>query len=242
MTNNESSKDFRPVSLNIGENNKIPGGMVLNINITEIGDNNIFSPFCSIGQPAEHRDFYNKDSKHFGKFAKVKIGNNNIIREGVTIHAGIFEDTEIGNDCFFMRYSHIAHGCKIGNNVTLAPAVLLMGECRIMDNTTIGGGAAVHQHTTIGECCMVGMNAIITKDIPPFLKVINANQILGLNEVGMQRNGFKHKDIDSLKEHYRQYKYELEDTDGLNKRIIAALESFYKTHNPSRKMAKVNIW
>src|SRR4030043_2429596 len=141
----------------IGEGGWIKRGSKLISNVviegnTEIGENCTIYPFTSIGLPPQ-------DLKYKGEKTGLTIGNNNIIREYITIHrASVGGDgiTTIGDNNFFMAYVHIAHDCKIGNSVIMSNVATLAGHVIVEDHTYIGGLVAVHQFTRIGAYSMVG--------------------------------------------------------------------------------------
>ena len=121
----------------------------------EIGDNNTIGAYCIIGTMAEHRR-----CKHLGK---VKIGNNNTITGLVTIDAGTEYVTTIGDNCYIMKHSYIAHDCIIHNNVTISAGVKIGGHCIINDNVNLGMNAAIHQRVEIPTRCMIGASAFVGK-------------------------------------------------------------------------------
>jgi UDP-N-acetylglucosamine acyltransferase len=121
----------------------------------ELGDNNIIGAYCIIGSMAEHRH-----CKHLGK---VKIGNNNIITGLVTIDAGTEFTTTIGDGCYIMKHSYIAHDCIIHNNVTISAGVKIGGHCIINDNVNLGMNATIHQRVEIPTRCMIGASAFVGK-------------------------------------------------------------------------------
>ncbi len=124
----------------------------------------------------------------------VRIGMRCTFREGVTVHRGTKEGTEtiIGDDCFLMANSHVAHNCILGNRVILANGVLLGGYVEIGDGAFVSGNAVIHQFCKVGRLAMVGGLSGISKDVPPFCMThsVSMNTIVGLNIVGLRRNGF----------------------------------------------------
>ena len=168
---------------------------------TKIGKGTKIFPFASIGtQP--------QDLKYKGEKSSLVIGNNNIIREYVTINPGTQAGgmiTKIGNNCLFMISSHIAHDCQIGNNVVIANNVPLGGHVIVEDSVTIGGNSAVQQFTRIGRLAMVGGMTGVLKDVIPFgLSLGNRNYLKGINVIGLRRNKYENKTIMELNEAYKK--------------------------------------
>lgn len=134
----------------------------------------------------------------------VKVGAGTVIREHVTvnraIHAGCF--TTIGARCFIMAAAHLGHDCAVGDDVVLANAVLLAGHVEVGANSFVGGGAAFHQFTRVGEGSMTGGLARITRDIAPFLIAAERDEVSGFNLVGLKRRGFGREAIAELKDCY----------------------------------------
>ncbi|MCR9243542.1 MAG: acyl-ACP--UDP-N-acetylglucosamine O-acyltransferase [bacterium] len=123
--------------------------------------------------------------------AGVRIGDRTVVREGVTINQPSKPDgvTAIGEDCYLMAQSHVGHDCVVGASVTLANNVMLAGHVTIGDFVVLGGGAGVHQFVRIGESAMIGGNASISYDVPPYAIAAERNEICGLNLVGIRRRG-----------------------------------------------------
>ena len=197
----------------IGENVEI----FSHVNIsgdTKIGSGTKIFPFASIGTSPQ-------DLKFKGEHTKLEIGNNNTIREYVTINLGTDGGgriTKIGNNCLFMISSHIAHDCQIGNNVIIANNVPLGGHVTIEDNVVIGGNSAVQQFTRIGKLAMIGGMTGVLKDVIPFgLSIGNRNYLQGLNLIGLRRANYSNKDILGLSEAYKTIFATKNLTDNLSK-------------------------
>ncbi len=167
---------------------------------TEIGENCVIYPFTSIGLPPQ-------DLKYKGEKTGLKIGNNNIIREYITIHrASVGGDgvTTIGDKNFLMAYAHIAHDCKIGSQIIMANAATLAGHVLVEDYAVIGGLVAIHQFTRIGAYAMVGGFSGVGQDIPPYMIASGARaKLFGLNTIGLKRHGFSDSTINELKKAYK---------------------------------------
>ena len=165
----------------------------------KIGKRNKIFPFVSINEP--------QDLKYNGESTEVIIGDNNKIREYVTINPGTIGGggkTVIGNNCLFMISSHIAHDCQVGNNVIIANNVPLGGHAIIEDNVVIGGNSAVQQFTRIGKMAMIGgMTGVLHDVIPYGLSIGNRNSLQGLNLIGLRRAKFENKNILGLSEAYK---------------------------------------
>jgi len=200
-----SSVNIGPYSV-IGSNVEIGENVTIysHVNIsgnTKIGKNNKIYPFASIGNDPQ-------DLKYNGEQTKLIIGDNNKIREYVTINPGTEAGggiTKIGNNCLFMISSHIAHDCQVGNNVIIANNVPLGGHVTIDDDVVIGGNSAVQQFTRIGKMAMIGgMTGVLNDVIPYGLSTGNRNSLQGINLIGLRRAKFDNKDILGLSEAYKE--------------------------------------
>jgi UDP-N-acetylglucosamine acyltransferase len=137
--------------------------------------------------------------------SQVEIGDDNVFREGVTVHRGSRPGsaTRIGNGCFFMALSHVAHDCTVGNHVVMVNNSGISGEATVGDRAFLGGAVGVHQHCRVGRNAMVGMNSKLVQDALPFcITDGNPARARGLNLVGLRRAGFKAAEIAELKEAY----------------------------------------
>ena len=148
---------------------------------TKVGRGTKIYPFASIGTAPQ-------DLKYHGESNSLEIGENNVIREYVTINPGTEgggSKTTVGNNCLLMISSHVAHDCKIGNNVVIANNVPLGGHVTIEDSVVIGGNSAVQQFTRIGRLAMIGGMTGVLKDVIPFgLSFGNRNYLKGINLIG----------------------------------------------------------
>jgi len=178
--------------------------LVSNVHIegnTKVGKGTRIFPFASIGtQP--------QDLKFKGEKNSLEIGENNLIREYVTINPGTEgggSKTTIGNNCLFMISSHIAHDCKVGNEVVIANNVPLGGHVTIEDSVVIGGNSAVQQFTRIGRLAMIGGMTGVLKDVIPFgLSIGNRNSLEGLNLIGLRRKKYENQKIMGLSKAYKE--------------------------------------
>ena len=167
---------------------------------TSIGANCHIFPFASLGlQP--------QDLKYDGEPSKLEIGDNNIIREHVTMNPGTAGGgmmTRVGNGCLFMVGVHIAHDCVIGDHVIMANNATLGGHVVIGDYAILGGLSAVHQFVRIGRHAMVGGMSGVEQDVIPFGSVMGDRANLsGLNIIGLKRREFSRDDIHALRTAYR---------------------------------------
>ncbi|MBR0075421.1 MAG: acyl-ACP--UDP-N-acetylglucosamine O-acyltransferase [Synergistaceae bacterium] len=178
-----------------------------------IGKNCEFYEFAAIGgDPQDHG--------YKGEISYVRIGDNNLFRENVTISRATGEGNEtiIGNDCFVMEGVHFAHNVKIGNFVTIANKVGLSGFVEVGDHTVFGGMAGVHQFVRIGDFCMIGGMYRVVKDVPHYTLVSgDPLRITGLNKVGLERAGINSETRRKITNFYRElYDKNKRFTDSLN--------------------------
>ena len=168
---------------------------------TKIGKNNKIYPFASIGNDPQ-------DLKFEGEETKLEIGNDNKIREYVTINPGTNGGgglTKIGNNCLFMVSAHIAHDCTVGNNVILANSVPLGGHAHIEDNVIIGGNSAVQQFTRVGRSAMIGGMCGVVRDVIPYgIAHGNRSILQGLNLIGLRRKNIPNQEIKILSDAYKE--------------------------------------
>jgi len=168
---------------------------------TLIGEETKIYPYAIIGMPPQDIGYRAEDD------VKVQIGKRNTLREFVTVNAGTTHGggiTRIGDDCFIMIYSHIAHDCQVGNNVIMANNATLAGHVEVGSHTVIGGMTPIHQFVKVGEGCMIGGASAVSQDIPPFcLAEGNRAVVKGLNAVGIKRR-FEKADIRALQGAYRK--------------------------------------
>jgi len=191
----------------IGPHTLIESKTVLDSHITiqgwtSIGQRCRFYSHCSVGADPQ-------DLKYKGEETFLKIGNDNVFREFTTLNRGTGEgngSTVIGNENFFMAYSHVAHDCLVGNQVIMANAATLAGHVAIDDHATIGAFTAVHQFCRVGPHAFIGGFSVITRDALPFIKTVgdrNRAKIYGINTLGLRRKDISEQAIEELKEIYR---------------------------------------
>ncbi len=203
----------------IGKNNKVGSHVVIE-GITKIGDNNKIFQFASLG--AEPQDL-----KYHGEPSSLTIGDNNIIREYVTLQPGTENGgmkTEIGSNCLFMACSHIGHDCKVGNNVILANSVGIAGHVTIEDWVIIGGLSGVHQFVRLGAHSYIAAGGMVGQDVPPFCTAQGDRaELVGINTVGLKRRGFTEEQIRNIK---RVFKFLFLGEGVFKERLTSAKETF----------------
>ena len=167
---------------------------------TRLGAGNEVFPFAALGLPPQHTQYKGEDSI-------LELGDNNIIRENVTMHPGTAVGamkTVVGSDNMFLAASHVAHDCVIGNNIIITNDSMLGGHVSIEDYVYIGGNSAIKQYIRIGKHAMVSGMTGVTADVIPFGTVFGPRAALtGLNLVGMRRRGIGREQIGILRKAYR---------------------------------------
>lgn len=185
-------------NVSIGPNCHLHSHVVVR-NGTTLGANNQIFEGAVLGGPPQHLHMPENPGT-------VVIGSNNTIRENVTVHRALATDavTSIGDDCLLMINSHVAHDCRVGNRVILTANVMLGGHSTVGDRANLSGAVAVHQYCRIGTMAMVGGQAHLTKDVPPFVNVDGLSSlVVGLNQIGLRRNGVSQDTVARLKAAYR---------------------------------------
>ncbi|WP_444921554.1 acyl-ACP--UDP-N-acetylglucosamine O-acyltransferase [Microbulbifer sp. CnH-101-G] len=186
-------------NVELGDGCEIASHVVLS-GPTKLGKNNRIYQFASIGQDTP-------DKKYQGEETTLVIGDNNVIREGVTIHRGTVQDrgeTTIGSDNLIMAYAHIGHDSVVGNHTILVNNVGLAGHVIVKDWAILSGYSLVHQHCTIGEHAFLGMGAAIGKDVPAYVMVAgNPAEAKTINAEGLRRRGFSREDISLINKAYK---------------------------------------
>ena len=210
----------------IGPNVKIDEGSIIHAHVnisgnTSLGKKTVIYPYASIGNDPQ-------DLKYNGEDTTLSIGDNNKIREFVTINPGTKGGggkTIIGDNCLFMVSSHVAHDCIVGSNVIFANNVALAGHAKIGDYVIIGGNSAVQQLTRIGKMAMIGGMCGVDKDVIPYgMAFGNRSELEGLNLIGLRRKNISNKEILSLSEAYK----EIFKTENLSKNLLNLDKKFDK--------------
>jgi len=166
---------------------------------TTLGANNMVYPGASIGAPPQDTSF------DLSKTSYVQIGSNNVFRENISIHRGSkeFSITKVGNDCYIMANTHIAHDCQLGNNIVMVNFAGLAGYVTLGDGCFLSGNAVIHQFCSVGRFSMLSGVSAISKDLPPFMIADGRNgAVRSVNIIAMRRNGFSNKAIRAIKDVY----------------------------------------
>jgi UDP-N-acetylglucosamine acyltransferase len=189
----------------VGENVQIGRDTILDSHVvadgwTKIGERCHLFPFVSVGAAPQA-------IRYRGEPTRLTIGSDNLIREFVTINRATVEgggETVLGSNNFIMAYSHIAHDCKIGNQVIMANNSTLAGHILVEDFAIVGGLVAIHQFARVGCYSIIGGASGIPQDIPPYtIAAGNRARLYGLNLVGLRRHKFPEATVSALKQAYR---------------------------------------
>jgi UDP-N-acetylglucosamine acyltransferase len=172
---------------------------------SRFGAANVFYPFCVIGGDPQDYTFA-------GERTELIAGDKNIFREYVTVSRGTIKGggiTRIGDENFFLAYSHIGHDCQIGSNNLFVNAATLAGHVTVEDFATIGALSPVHQFCRIGRYSYVGASTVITQDVPPFSRVVTERETksFGANSIGLERRGFSTERVKTLQRAFRTLLY-----------------------------------
>lgn len=182
----------------IGDNCEIMNGVTI-LSGARIGTGVKIFPNAVIGAVPQ-------DLKFRGEDTLAIVGDNTTIRECVTVNRGTASKgkTEVGSGCLLMAYVHVAHDCRIGNNVIVSNAVQFGGEVVVDDHAVIGGGSLIHQFCHLGKYIMLQGGALVNKDIPPYVKAAREPiSFVGLNAVGLHRHGFSKEEVQTITDIYR---------------------------------------
>ena len=235
----------------IGKNVKIGDGTELKSHVaiegnTTIGKNNVIFPFVSIGTIPQ-------DLKFSGEESKIIIGDNNTIREYVTVNLGTKDGgmiTKIGNNCLLMIGTHIAHDCRIGNNCIFANNATLAGHVIVEDYAIVGGLSAVHQFVRIGKHAMIGGMSGVEHDVIPYGTVKgNRASLAGLNLIGMKRRNISSDEINKLRKFFKyvfesddltiEKRLKLSEKEFEDSKVVGEVLDFLNSKEKSRSICKV---
>lgn len=190
----------------VGPNVKIGKGtrLLSQCNIdgyTTLGENNVVHPFAALGQNAQ-------DLSYAGGETFLEIGNGNTFREGVTVHCGTKPGTKtvIGDNCYFMNHSHVAHNCLVGSGVIMVNSACLGGYVQVEDRAILSAYSAIHQFCRVGRLVMISACSVFSQDIVPFVIAEGRNgTIKGINVIGCKRAGIPTENIRVLRELFSIY-------------------------------------
>jgi len=167
---------------------------------TRIGVDNKIYQFASIGDAPQ-------DKKYKGEPTRLEIGDRNVFRESVTVNRGTVTGngvTRIGSDNLLMAYSHVAHDCRLGDQIVMANCATLGGHVELGDWVIMGGLSAVHQFTKVGDHCFLAHNSMVTRDVPPYVMAVGRPAVPhSVNSEGLKRRGFSEEQIRNIRRAYR---------------------------------------
>jgi UDP-N-acetylglucosamine acyltransferase len=168
---------------------------------TKFGARNVFHSFCVIGGNPQ-------DYTYAEEHVELVVGDGNIFREYVTISRGTRKGggtTRIGNNNFFLAYSHVGHDCQIGSGTLFVNGATLAGHVTVQDYVTIGALSPVHQFCRLGRYAYIGACTVITQDVPPFSLIVTERETrcYGANTIGLERKGFSAERVKSLQKAFR---------------------------------------
>ncbi len=169
---------------------------------TSLGCRNVLYPFAALGQPAQDH------AVTAGARSYLRIGDDNIFREGFTAHTGTKPESEtvIGSRCMFMNHSHVAHNCVIGDDVIFVNSVAAAGYSQIMDHAILSGLVGIHQFCRVGRYAIISGGSVFSKDVPPFMMAEGRNGgVKMINLVGLKRAGFPDETIRVIREIFKIY-------------------------------------
>ncbi len=168
---------------------------------TKFGERNVFHPFCVIGGDPQDYTFR-------GEHVELLVGDGNIFREHVTISRGTKKGgavTRVGDDNFFLSYSHVGHDCQVGNGTLFVNGATLAGHVTVQDFVTVGAFSPVHQFCRLGKYAYIGACTVITQDVLPFSLIVTERETrcFGANTIGLERKGFSPERIQALQRAFK---------------------------------------
>jgi len=173
----------------IGTGNYIGPYCIIGPNV-KIGNGNRLEAFASIGTPAEHRNYF------FSPPGAVEIGNENVIREYVTINAGTSAATHVSNKCTLLKGSHVGHDAHLANSCNLGCNAIVGGHSHLGIGANLGLSTVVHQNRVVGAYALIGMNSTVTKDVIPFsISFGTPSEVKRINRIGLQRAGLQSQEL-----------------------------------------------
>jgi UDP-N-acetylglucosamine acyltransferase len=190
----------------VGEEVELGDGCVLHAHAivqgpSKFGKNNVFHAFSVVGGDPQDYTFR-------GERVELVAGDGNIFREYVTVSRGTQKGggkTSLGNDNFFLAYSHVGHDCVIGSHTLFVNGATLAGHVTVEDYVTVGAFCPVHQFCRLGRYAYIGASTVITQDVPPFSKIVTERETknYGLNAIGLERREFSAERLQTLKQAFR---------------------------------------
>ena len=221
----DSDVEIGPFCL-VGPEVKIGSGTVLRSHVsitgrTTVGKDNQFFAHSAVGEDPQ-------DVSYQGGPTRLEIGDRNIFREGVTVHRGAEKEehlTRIGDGCYFMATSHVAHNCILGNGIIVGNATMFGGHVHIHDHAVISGNCVVHHFCSIGTMSFIGGASRVTRDVPPYLLGVGGDdfQISSVNLVGIQRRGVSKPTVQLLRRAHRLMYREFKSVAVTRELLIAEL-------------------
>lgn len=186
-------------NVTIGENNTLMASIFVG-KYTEIGNGNKIFPYTTVGLVPQ-------DLKFGNEVTKLVLGDNNMVREHVTLHRGTEHgggETRIGSNNLIMVGGHVAHDCQVGNNSIISHGAALAGHVTVGDHATVGAASSVHQFCRVGDHAFIGGHSVVVQDALPYIKTVgNRAKIYGINNIGLERKGFSKEDVTLLRNAYR---------------------------------------
>jgi UDP-N-acetylglucosamine acyltransferase len=184
----------------IGEDTEVMSHVVIQ-GPTRIGRRNRIFPYAAVGFPCQ-------DLKYHGEPTRLEIGDDNVLREFITLHRGTVDGgglTRLGNHNFLMAYVHIAHDCRLGDHIIMGNAATLAGHVEIGDHAIVGAFCAIHQYCRIGAYSFLGSSSLVNQDVLPYSKTTAPRplKVYGANRLGLERQGFSKQDLRELEAAFR---------------------------------------
>lgn len=183
-------------NVKVGSGTRVISHTVLDGHLA-LGKGNVIFPMCVIGAPPQ-------DLKWKGEPTRLEIGDNNVIREGVSLHVGTMQDkvsggvTRIGSNNLLMANMHVGHDCQVGSHCIFANGCLLAGHVHVGDYAVLQGSVGVSHFVTVGGYCYIAGGARVSCDVPPYVKVDETARMITLNKVRLMRCGYPEEAVEAL--------------------------------------------
>lgn len=209
----------------IGSGNYIGPYCVIGPNV-KIGNGNRLEAFASIGSPAEHRNYF------FSPPGAVEIGNENVIREYVTVNAGTSGPTRLMNKCTLLKGSHVGHDAQLENQCNLGCNAIVGGHTHLGIGANLGLSSVVHQNRVVGAYALIGMNSTVTKDVIPFsISFGTPSEVKRVNRIGLQRAGLNSQELVAFDEWFESQILNTNTQVKLDHKFEKFLTEFFKIKN-----------